>query len=81
MALSAEAGELLELYQWLTPEESVEAADGGEQFKEALADELADVLIYLVQLADAAGVELAYAVSQKLAKNERKYPPEPRTTA
>ena len=77
MALSAEVGELLELYQWLTPDESV-TATGDREFKEALTDELADVLIYLVQLADAAEVDLAHAVTQKLAKNERKYPPTPR---
>jgi NTP pyrophosphatase (non-canonical NTP hydrolase) len=74
MALSAEAGELVELYQWLTPEESVSATHDGE-FREALTDELADVLIYLVQLADAAGINLTYAVSQKLGKNEQKHPP------
>lgn len=76
MALGAEAGELIELYQWLTPEESV-TATGNAQFKEALADELADVLIYMVQLADAADVDLSSAVSEKLLKNERKHPASP----
>lgn len=74
MALGAEAGELVELYQWLTAEESV-AATGDAQFKVALADELADVLIYLVQVADVTDVDLPSAVSEKLLKNLRKYPP------
>ena len=74
MALSVEAGELVELYQWLTPDESCGAANE-PKFKAALADELADVLIYLIRLADVVDIDLPSAVDEKLAKNERKHPP------
>ena len=73
MALMVEAAELLELFQWLTPEESrsltIDVAD-----KERVADEIADVLLYLLQLADHTGVDLEQAVLAKLAKNARKHP-------
>jgi len=71
MALSVEAGELLELYLW--------SADDGPQppvaSREAkVADEAADVLICLLNLCEAAGVDLSAAVHDKLARNARKYP-------
>lgn len=73
MALSVEAAELLELYLW--------AADEGPQPPVAaraprVAEEAADVLICLLNLAEVAGVDLAAAVEAKLAKNELKYPVE-----
>jgi NTP pyrophosphatase (non-canonical NTP hydrolase) len=73
MALSVEAGELLELFQWLTPEEShaVLSTPAGAQ---RVQEELADVLIYLVRLADVLGVDLEVAVEAKLMINARKYP-------
>jgi len=71
MALIAEAAELVEHFQWLTPEQSrhlpVEKLD-------AVSQELADVLIYLVRLADKLGVELMQAVESKMALNEQRYP-------
>jgi NTP pyrophosphatase (non-canonical NTP hydrolase) len=73
MALSVEAGELLELFQWLTPEEShavLTTPAGAQQVQE----ELADVLIYLVRLADVLGVDLEAAVETKLKLNAHKYP-------
>lgn len=70
MALAAEAGELLEEFQWLTADEAVAHASS-----EAVADEIADVLIYLTRLADVAGVDLASAVEAKLRKNALRYPP------
>jgi NTP pyrophosphatase (non-canonical NTP hydrolase) len=73
MALMVEAAELQELFQWLTPEESRQIA-ADPQRKEALADELADVLLYLLQLADHTGVDLHEAVERKLVKNALKHP-------
>ena len=73
MALSVEVAELVELFQWLTPDESVVAADA-EAFATALADEIADVLIYLVELADATGIDIATAVDAKMVKNASKHP-------
>jgi dCTP diphosphatase len=71
MALAGEAGELLEHFQWLTEAESralpVEVSD-------AVALEMADVLLYLVRLADTLGVDLASAAVRKIALNAEKYP-------
>jgi dCTP diphosphatase len=71
MALSVEAAELLEHFQWLTEAESAALAPG---VKEEVAHELADVLVYLVRLADRLDVDLDAAVTQKLAINAAKYP-------
>ena len=70
MALAGEAGELLAEYQWLTPQESLALDD---QKKQAVADEMGDVLIYLVRLADVAGIDLLEAASAKLHRNRRRY--------
>jgi NTP pyrophosphatase (non-canonical NTP hydrolase) len=73
MALAVEVAELMELYQWRTPEESrTFGADPAR--REQVADEIADVLIYLMQLADATGVDVAQAVTAKMAKNALKHP-------
>ncbi len=68
MALAAEAGELLEEFQWLTPDEAREHASS-----EAVADEVADILIYLVRMASVSDVDLEEAVRRKLAKNRDKH--------
>ena len=73
MALMVEAAELLELFQWLTPQEARHLTDNAAD-KERVGDELADVLLYLLQLADHTGVDLEQAVAAKLAKNARKHP-------
>ena len=71
MALSAEAGELLEVFQWLTEAQS----RGLEPAARARADEeIADVLLYLVRLADQLGIDPVAAAGRKLEKNARKYP-------
>ena len=73
MALSIEAAELMEHFQWLTPDES--AALGGQPDKLAeVADELADVTCYLLAMCNALGVDLASAVRGKMLKNVQKYP-------
>ncbi len=74
MALMVEAAELAEIFQWLTPEQS-QAARGDRALQGRVADELADVLLYLVQIADHAGVDLPRAVDGKLARNAQKHPP------
>ena len=71
MALSVEVAELVEPFQWLTPEE---AAALPSETLQAVADEIADVQLYLVRLADVLGVDIAQAVTAKAAKNEAKYP-------
>ncbi len=75
VSLSLEAGEVLELAQWKSDEE-LEALVAEPQGKEALADECADVLAYLLLLADGAGIDLGQALERKLVKNAAKYPVE-----
>lgn len=72
-ALSVEAAELLEHFQWLTDAQSA-ALDPDR--KARVADELADVLLYLVRLADRLDVELYEAALAKIARNAAKYPVE-----
>jgi dCTP diphosphatase len=71
MALSAEAGELLEVFQWLTEEQSRGLAPAA---REAASDEIADVLLYLIRLCDVLGVDPVAAANRKLVANESRYP-------
>lgn len=71
MALSVEASELLEHFQWLSEEKSRHLDD---TTKYAVTDEIADVQIYLIRLADKLGVDIFEAVEQKIEKNHQKYP-------
>ncbi|HWO99924.1 MAG TPA: nucleotide pyrophosphohydrolase [Methylococcus sp.] len=73
MALAVEAAELLEHFQWLTAEESL-ALRGDAEALQAISEEIADVAIYLIRLADRLGVDLETAVSAKILLNEKKYP-------
>ena len=73
MALTGEVGELVEIFQWLTEQQSKEVARDPATAR-AVRDELADVMIYLVRLSSVLGVDLDAAVAQKLAANARKYP-------
>ncbi len=70
-ALSVEASELLEHFQWLTEHESSRLA---QETRGEVCDELADVLLYLVRLADKLDVDLVDAAEKKIAKNAKKYP-------
>lgn len=70
-ALIVEAAELLEPFQWLTPEESLNLP---EPKREAVRQEMADVLIYLVSLANCLDIDLLKAAEDKLAINAAKYP-------
>jgi dCTP diphosphatase len=73
LSLTVEAGELLELFQWLTPQEAAERCKE-PAFRAALGEEMADVLMYLISLASAANIDLAAAAQDKMAKNRLKYP-------
>jgi NTP pyrophosphatase (non-canonical NTP hydrolase) len=70
-ALAVEAAELLEPFQWLTEEQSRQLT--GEQLQ-AVRQEMADVLLYLIRLADKLDVDLAGAAMDKIALNSAKYP-------
>ncbi len=71
MALGAEAGELLEQFQWLTEPES---SHPDPKRRQAIADELADILIYLIRLADKLDIDPLEAAFAKIEKNAEKYP-------
>jgi len=73
MALSVEASELLEHFQWMTEEAS---ANPPQKILKMVSEEIADVQIYLVRLADKLGVDIESAVKAKLAGNRTKYPAE-----
>lgn len=71
MALSVEAAEIMEHFQWLTDRESRNlSADA----RSAVAGEIADVLIYLVRLADTLGIDPVEAAFRKITVNELRYP-------
>ena len=74
MAMVVEAGELVEIFQWMTAEQST-AAHGDAALRERIGEELSDVLVYLVQIADRCGVDLDAAVPRKVTKNAIKHPP------
>lgn len=73
VALSVEAGELLEHFQWISDEESSAIAPNTI---ERIEEEVADVLLYLIRLADVLNIDLVEAAEHKLAVNETRYPVE-----
>ena len=73
MAMVVEAAELVEIFQWLTPEQS-QAIKDDPQRHQHLGEEIADVLIYLVQIADHSSIDIEAAVERKLALNALKHP-------
>jgi dCTP diphosphatase len=73
MSIAIEAAELMERFQWLTTEEAQDAVqDSGE--RAAVADELADILIYCLSLSNALDLDVSSAVLGKLQTNEHRYP-------
>lgn len=73
-ALSVEASELVEIFQWLTPEESARVMEDPET-AHRVRDEVADVLAYLLQLCEVLGVDALAALDAKIDRNERRFPP------
>jgi len=75
MALAGEAGELLEIFQWLTAEESASVM---QDPKKALSvrDEIADVVVYCLRLSDVLKIDLGAAIKDKMKRNAEKYPAE-----
>lgn len=71
MSISIEAAEIMEHFQWLTAAQSLELAD---ETRRAVALEIADVLLYLVRLADILDIDMAAAAREKIGLNASKYP-------
>ena len=72
MALSVEASELVEIFQWLTPEQAKAIMSSSES--EHVKEEMADIMIYLIRMADKLNVDLEKAVADKIVKNAVKHP-------
>lgn len=75
LALVGEVGELSELFQWL-PADEAKARAAQEPLRTRAGEELADILLYLVRLADVLGVELGAAAGSKLASSESRFRPD-----
>lgn len=73
MALAVESSELLEIFQWLTPEQSA-AATRDPDLAARIKDECADVLIYLARFADIADFDLVAEANSKIDRNEGRFP-------
>lgn len=71
LALTGELGELAEHFQWVTDSEALELS---EIKRSAVADEIADIQIYLLLLSSRLGINIPEAVEQKMAANTEKYP-------
>ena len=72
-ALSVEASELVEIFQWLTPEESARVMEDPDT-AHRVKDEIADVLAYLLQLCEVLGIDALTALDAKIDRNERRFP-------
>lgn len=75
MSLAIEAAELMEHFQWLTLDEASDLAVDSEQ-REAICDEVADCLAYVLAIADRMEIDLSTELQRKMKKNEIKYPVE-----
>ena len=73
MALSVEASELMEIFQWIGAEESRKVVDHPDKLGEVEA-EIADICIYAIRLAGVIGIDLEAAIDQKIDQNIEKYP-------
>jgi dCTP diphosphatase len=75
MSAAIEAAELMEIFQWLTGDES-HSITSSPEVMEATRQEIADVLIYTLRLADVLGIDVEAAILHKISMNESKYPVE-----
>ncbi|TXS57319.1 nucleotide pyrophosphohydrolase [Streptomyces sp. t39] len=73
VALSVEAAELVEIFQWMTPEESA-AVMSDASSAHRVRDEAADVLAYLLQFCEVLGVDVLAALQDKIERNEQRFP-------
>ncbi len=73
MALAGESGELLEIFQWMSDKDSNNAFKDAD-IKEKTSHEIADILLYLIRLADLMNINLSEALTQKILINNQRYP-------
>ncbi|THA66189.1 nucleotide pyrophosphohydrolase [Streptomyces sp. A0642] len=72
-ALSVEAAELMEVFQWLTPEQSARVMEDPATAPR-VTDEVADVLAYLLQFCEVLGIDVLAALAAKIERNEGRFP-------
>lgn len=75
MALACEAGELLEIFQWMSEMDSIHAYHD-LSIKEKTSHELADIMLYLIRIASLMNINITEALHNKISINNKKYPPE-----
>lgn len=75
MALSVESSELLEIFQWMSEEDSNRLKENPEKMKK-VEEEVADIFVYLLRIASKTDIDLEKAVISKMEKNAKKYPVE-----
>jgi NTP pyrophosphatase (non-canonical NTP hydrolase) len=75
VSMSIEAAELLELFQWKTADEIKEVLKSNEKYQK-VCEELADIIVYCIDLADAINADISEIVKKKIEQNEKKYPVE-----
>jgi len=75
-SVCVEAGELLEHFQWVDNAVAMERLKTDPAYKKAVGEEFADVLMYLMSLANALEIDVSQTVHAKMARNRTKYPPE-----
>lgn len=73
MAITIEAAELMEIFQWMEVDEALRKARS-PRIRRRIAEEIADIAIYTISLCNTLGLELSSCVKAKLEKNRRKYP-------
>ena len=73
MAISIEAAELMDLFKWYDNDESIKKMNS-EEFKDSAVEEIADIIIYSIAFANRNGIDISEAVSNKIKKNDIKYP-------
>ena len=76
LSISIEAAEIMELFQWVTNEEATENVHNDPSLKKALEDEIADVMIYLISMANTCNINIGQAIRSKLVGNEKRFPVE-----
>ena len=73
MSIAIEAAEIMEHFQWYTTEESTRRMDDAD-LRAEMADEVADVIIYCLSLANSTGIDISQAIRTKIARNEGRFP-------
>lgn len=75
MSIAIEASELMELFQWVEESET-DTITGKREKLSRMEEELADIMVYCLSLANVVNIDISRAIMNKIDKNERKYPPE-----